>query len=128
MTGRISYPEQFKTLAAQRVPSVMKAFAWMLTVAILAAGLFLVFAPWVQTTSGFGTVTALNPNDRLQEVNALVSGRIQEWYVRDGVHVTVGDPIVRIADLDPWPGAGSQSRRNPSHTLVAQTTPVWDPH
>ncbi|MCP5346151.1 MAG: HlyD family efflux transporter periplasmic adaptor subunit [Pseudomonadales bacterium] len=79
----------------------MKAFAWMLTVAILAAGLFLVFAPWVQTTSGFGTVTALNPNDRLQEVNALVSGRIQEWYVRDGVHVTVGDPIVRIADLDP---------------------------
>jgi RND family efflux transporter MFP subunit len=57
--------------------------------------------PWVQTASGGGTVTALNPNDRLQEINALVSGRIQEWYVRDGSPVKVGDPIVRIVDNDP---------------------------
>ena len=63
--------------------------------------LFLVFMPWVQTTAGFGTVTALNPNDRLQEINALVPGRIQEWYVRDGSHVAVGDPIVRMVDIDP---------------------------
>jgi multidrug efflux pump subunit AcrA (membrane-fusion protein) len=55
----------------------------------------------VQTTSGFGSVTALNPNDRLQEINALVPGRIAEWYVRDGSHVAVGDPIVRIVDVDP---------------------------
>jgi RND family efflux transporter MFP subunit len=65
------------------------------------AVLFLTFVPWMQTTVGVGTVTALNPNDRLQEVNALVSGRIQEWYVRDGSHVSVGDPIVRVADNDP---------------------------
>jgi len=38
---------------------------------------------------------------RLQEITALVPGRIMEWYVRDGSHVKVGDPIVRIADNDP---------------------------
>jgi RND family efflux transporter MFP subunit len=63
--------------------------------------LFLAFVPWVQTAYGSGTVTALNPNDRLQEINALVSGRIQEWYVRDGSRVKIGDPIVRIVDNDP---------------------------
>ncbi len=101
----MAYREQdlayFTTLKRQRVPRVMRAVGWILLVTVVVVALFLVFTPWVQTTSGFGTVTALNPNDRQQEINALVSGRIQEWYVRDGSHVSVGDPIVRIADIDP---------------------------
>jgi multidrug efflux pump subunit AcrA (membrane-fusion protein) len=101
MESRRRYPVQFKTLAAQRVPRVMRAVGWILSIGVIAAGLFLYYTPWVQTTSGFGTVTALNPNDRLQEINALVPGRIQEWFVRDGMHVSVGDPIVRIIDVDP---------------------------
>jgi len=101
MASRQFYPEQFKTLAAQKVPRVMRAFSWMLFIGVISAGLFLYFVPWVQTTSGFGSVMALDPNDRLQEINALVPGRIQEWYVRDGSHVSVGDPIVRIVDVDP---------------------------
>jgi len=101
MAIRRTYPIQFKTLAAQRVPGVMRAVGWMLAVSVIAVGLFLYYTPWVQTTSGFGAVTALNPNDRLQEINAVVPGRIQEWYVRDGTHVAVGDPIVRIIDVDP---------------------------
>ena len=101
MPFRDRHIEHFKTLRAQRVPRVMKAFAWMLGLTLAAGIAFLIFVPWVQTTAGFGNVTALNPNDRLQEINALVPGRIQEWFVRDGSHVVVGDPIVRIADIDP---------------------------
>jgi RND family efflux transporter MFP subunit len=93
--------EQFQTLNALRVPRPMRAIGWIITLGTLAVVAFLSFTPWVQTTSGFGGVTALNPNDRLQEVNALVPGRIQEWYVRDGSHVEVDDPIVRIVDNDP---------------------------
>lgn len=91
----------FKTLEAQKVPKVLRVISWILLTGMLAVTLFLVFVPWVQTAVGTGTVTALNPNDRLQEINALVSGRIQEWYVRDGSHVSVGDPIVRVVDNDP---------------------------
>jgi len=79
----------------------MPAIAWILAVGLVSGALFMVFVPWQQTSAGAGSVTALNPNDRLQEINALVSGRIQEWYVRDGMHVTVGDPIVRVVDNDP---------------------------
>jgi RND family efflux transporter MFP subunit len=74
--------------------------------ALLLAGIvvtvaFLIYVPWVQTTSGRGVVTTLSPNERRQDINALVPGRIEEWYVRDGSTVKKGDPIVRIADIDP---------------------------
>lgn len=94
----ISY---FETLHRQRVPRVMRAIGWILGTGIVIAAVFLLFTPWVQTTAGFGTVTALNPNDRLQEINALVPGRIQQWFVQDGSQVKVGDPIVQVADVDP---------------------------
>lgn len=93
--------EQFRTLHTLRLPRPMRAVGWMIAIGTVAIAAFLTFTPWVQTTSGFGSVTALNPNDRLQDINALVSGRIQEWYVRDGSHVEVDDPIVRIVDNDP---------------------------
>lgn len=92
---------RFKTLHSIRIPRVMRAVGWMLFTGIAVLAAFLVFVPWVQTTSGAGTVIALNPNDRVQQINALVSGRIQEWFVRDGTHVAAGDPIVQIVDNDP---------------------------
>lgn len=91
----------FKTLDSIRTPRMVMVIAWMLGVGAAAALAFLIFTPWVQTTAGAGSVTALNPNDRLQEINALVSGRIEEWYIRDGSAVKVGDPIVKIVDNDP---------------------------
>jgi RND family efflux transporter MFP subunit len=101
MSHRDLHEQQFQTLAGIRVPRVMRTIGWLVLLSVLVWGAFLYFAPWVQTASGAGTVIALDPNDRLQEINALVSGRIQEWYVRDGSHVSVGDPIVRIVDNDP---------------------------
>jgi len=93
--------QYFKTLQSIRIPKVMRAVAVMLTVSIVIASLFLVFVPWVQSAAGQGVVTALSPDDRLQDINALVSGRIEKWYVRDGTVVKKGDPIVEIADNDP---------------------------
>ncbi|MEM9744675.1 MAG: efflux RND transporter periplasmic adaptor subunit [Pseudomonadota bacterium] len=90
----------FRTLGSIRVPRIMKAVSWMLVLGSIGVIVFAIFTPWVQTTQGFGTVTSVNPNDRLQEINALVSGRIQEFYVNDGSHVKAGDRIVRIVDND----------------------------
>ena len=101
MPFREQHIQHFSALAEIKTPSMMKVVAWLLTVGAVAAVAFLAFTPWVQTTAGAGVVTALNPNDRLQEINALVSGRIQQWYVRDGSYVKAGDPIVEIVDNDP---------------------------
>jgi multidrug efflux pump subunit AcrA (membrane-fusion protein) len=91
----------FTTLAGITVPRVMRAVFYMILAAIIITVAFLIYVPWVQTTSGTGVVTTLSPNERRQDINALVPGRIEEWYVRDGSSVKKGDPIVRIADIDP---------------------------
>lgn len=91
----------FTTLASIKTPRVMRAVFFMVLAAIVATVAFLIYVPWVQTTTGRGVITTLNPNERRQDINALVPGRIVEWYVRDGSRVKEGDPIVRIADIDP---------------------------
>ena len=91
----------FTTLASIKTPRVMRVVFIMLLAAIVITVAFLIYVPWVQTTSGRGVVTTLSPNERKQDINALVPGRIEEWYVRDGSSVKKGDPIVRIADIDP---------------------------
>ena len=91
----------FKTLHSIGIPNATRAIAIMIALAITMLAVFLSMTPWVQNTAGVGSVTALNPNDRLQEINAFVSGRIHEWYVRDGSYVKVGDPIVKVVDNDP---------------------------
>ena len=82
-----------------RLPRVMSLMSWLICIglAVMIASLFL---PWVQTSAGLGRVTALNPADRLQSINAAVSGRIADWFVQDGDSVQAGDPIVLIQDID----------------------------
>lgn len=63
--------------------------------------ILLVTVPWQQTSTGAGQVTAIDPNDRVQYVNAPVGGRVNKWFVKDGQAVKVGDPIVEIVDNDP---------------------------
>ena len=101
MPLRDRHIQHLSTLASIRTPRTIRAVAWMLALSVLAIVLFLVLTPWVQTTRGTGGVIALDPNDRPQEINALVSGRIDSWFVRDGDRVKAGDPILRVADNDP---------------------------
>ncbi len=84
-----------------RVPSVLRAFTGLMVLVVLTIGIALYAVPWVQTATGLGRITALNPADRLQIVTALVEGRIKRWYVQEGSLVKAGDPIVEIEDLDP---------------------------
>jgi len=91
----------WQTLDSIRVPRITRTVSVFIAVVLLVGAAVLWFTPWVQTVSGRGEVTALDPRDRMQDINALVGGRIDEWYVRDGSTVAAGDPIVRLVDNDP---------------------------
>jgi multidrug efflux pump subunit AcrA (membrane-fusion protein) len=82
------------------LPRALTVTTWLLIFTIIAMVVMLTWVPWVQTTTGSGRVTTLNPQDRVQTLSALVSGRIAQWYVQDAQLVRAGDPIVRIQDLD----------------------------
>ncbi len=91
----------FTTLNSIRTPRLMRVVAGLLIAALTGMVLFITATPWVQTAAGQGVVTSLDPDDRVQDINALVSGRIERWFVRDGAAVRTGDPIVQISDNDP---------------------------
>jgi multidrug efflux pump subunit AcrA (membrane-fusion protein) len=101
MPHRSEHLSHFHTLRGLRPPRMMVALAWMVAVGVAASVAILLFTPWVQTAQGQGQVVALNPDDRAQEVSALVPGQVERWFVHDGQHVGRGDPIARIVDLDP---------------------------
>ena len=101
MSYKVERLAHFPTLAAMRAPGIAVAIAWMLISGIIIAAAIMALVPWLQTANGAGQVVALDPDDRQQQVTALVPGRVDRWYVQDGQHVAQGDPIVRVVDLDP---------------------------
>jgi len=92
---------QFKTLKELRTPRILRAVGIILAIGIVVSTIALIYVPWVQTAAGTGAVMALDPRDRVQNINALVPGRIETWYTTDGAIVKRGDPIARIVDNDP---------------------------
>lgn len=91
----------YTTVHKQHIPSPLKHLAIILVLLLIILIAGLIFTPWVQTVSGYGQITALEPENRQQAIHTLVAGRIDQWFVRDGDRVKKGDPIVRIIDNDP---------------------------
>jgi multidrug resistance efflux pump len=57
------------------------------------------FLPWTQNIRGNGQVTALSPSQRPQELNSMIDGRIEEWFVQEGDKVAKGDTILFIREI-----------------------------
>ncbi len=101
MPVRSDDPTRFPTLAAIRPPRVLRAIALLLAASVIGLIVFALLVPWQQTAPGTGSVIALDPRDRPQNITAMVAGRIDRWYVTDGSAVKAGDPIARVIDIDP---------------------------
>lgn len=91
---------EFSALNAMRAPRILGIVARITSIVLLLIIILLFIVPWVQTAYGTGKVITLNPNDRPQPINALVGGRIKQWFVEDGSAVKVGDPLLEIVDND----------------------------
>lgn len=68
---------------------------------LLLVTLVLSLTPWQQTALAHGKVVGYSPEDRLQNIEAPIEGRVTKWYVSEGTHVEPGDPIVDLTDNDP---------------------------
>ncbi len=101
MSYRPDHLERFTTLAAIKPPRLSRVIGWMIAITVPLLVIVLLTVPWVQTAPGKGQVVALDPEDRVQDITALVTGRVEKWYVKDGQRVRRGDPIARIVDNDP---------------------------
>ena len=57
------------------------------------------FLPWTQNIRSKGYVTTLLPDQRPQAIQALIGGKIEKWYVREGQVVQVGDTILKVTEV-----------------------------
>lgn len=66
---------------------------------ILLFSLGFLFLPWTQNIQSKGKVTTLRPDQRPQQVQSTIAGRIEKWYVREGEYVEKGDTLIHISEV-----------------------------
>lgn len=57
------------------------------------------FLPWTQNIRSKGNVTTLLQEQRPQQVNTLIGGRVTKWYVKEGDFVKQGDTLVQLSEV-----------------------------
>lgn len=60
-----------------------------------------VFLPWIAFTTGMGTLTSIDPNERLQKITAPVDGFVRVWHVKEGQYLKKNQLIAELSDNDP---------------------------
>jgi multidrug efflux pump subunit AcrA (membrane-fusion protein) len=61
--------------------------------------LVLMFLPWTQTIRAKGSVIALRQEQRPQQINTIIPGRIVKWYIKEGDFVKAGDTLAQLAEV-----------------------------
>lgn len=95
-----------KTMAGEHYTTadLLKTSSIGRTLAYWCGGIFLVlvltlFLPWTQNIRSSGMLTALNPAERPQTLQSVISGRIEKWHVQEGQLVQKGDTIISISEV-----------------------------
>lgn len=70
---------------------------WMIGISL--ALLVFLFLPWTQNIQAPGLITTRSPEQRPQELNSIIAGRIEKWYVKEGDVVKKGDTILKITEV-----------------------------
>lgn len=89
--------KSIQTLEERKTPNRLSRI--LICAAILLIAILML--PWTQTISSDGKVTAYNPANRPQTINAIIGGRIEKWYVQEGQYVKKGDTLVYISEIKP---------------------------
>lgn len=80
------------------LPKANRMFSiWLIALLIIVVVIF--FLPWTQNIQMKGKVTTLLPEQRLQDVNSIIAGRIEKWFVKEGDLVMAGDTIAFLSEV-----------------------------
>ena len=80
-----------------RIHRRSSARRWLWGLLILMVPLMLL--PWTQNIRAKGSITTLRQEQRPQELNSIIAGRIVKWHVNEGDFVKVGDTILQLGEV-----------------------------
>ncbi|MFN5335446.1 MAG: HlyD family secretion protein [Bacteroidota bacterium] len=61
--------------------------------------IIILFVPWTQNIKSEGSVTTMRQEQRPQQINTILPGRIVKWWVKEGDFVKQGDTILQLAEI-----------------------------
>jgi multidrug efflux pump subunit AcrA (membrane-fusion protein) len=99
-------------LAETQTPSFVLRSVKIFVSLFFVFPILMLFLPWQQNVTALGKVTAFSPSERVQTIDAPVSGLISKWYVQEGSIVKEGDTLLEISDIDPMFKDRLEAQRN----------------
>ena len=66
---------------------------------ILITLVIVAFLPWTQNIRAKGAVTTLRQEQRPQELNTIIAGKVIKWHVKEGDFVKAGDTILQLGEV-----------------------------
>lgn len=75
---------------------------WIVSLSIGVLLLFMLcvsFLPWTQNIQAKGYVTSLKPEQRPQDLQSIIDGRVEKWFVNEGDLVKQGDTILLLSEI-----------------------------
>ncbi len=80
-----------------RIHKKSKVRYWLL--GILVGLLLLLFIPWTQNIRATGALTTLRQEQRPQQLNTIIPGKVAKWHVKEGDYVKAGDTIMQLSEI-----------------------------
>jgi multidrug efflux pump subunit AcrA (membrane-fusion protein) len=80
-----------------RIDKKSKVKYWLL--GILIASIIILLLPWTQNINARGAVTTLRQEQRPQQLNTIIPGKVVKWHVKEGDIVKAGDTIIQLAEI-----------------------------
>lgn len=80
-----------------RIYKHSKVKLWVYVIIVIS--LIILLLPWTQNIRAKGSVTTLRQENRPQEINTVISGRVAQWFVKEGDLVKLGDTILKLSEV-----------------------------
>ena len=90
--------ERFKSyqyIFRQNKKSTVRKWSFILLVFLFT----IMFVPWTQNIRAKGKVTTLKQEQRPQQINTVIGGRVEKWFVMEGDYVKKGDTIIQLSEI-----------------------------
>ncbi len=90
--------ERFKSyqyIFRQNKKSTVRKWSFILLVFLFT----IMFVPWTQNIRAKGKVTTLKQEQRPQQINTIIGGRVEKWFVMEGDYVKKGDTIIQLSEI-----------------------------
>lgn len=75
--------------------SHIKRWLWAILILLVVT----LALPWTQNIRAKGTVTTIRQEQRPQELNTIIGGRVVKWYVKEGDFVKAGDTVLQLGEV-----------------------------